>query len=91
MITQFCILNTECIFVGDYNMHFENTTNTFTKKVTKLLGEHDLKQYVYGPTQTFGHTIDCIIVPECDSFLQSVDTFDKQVSDHHCILCTKKP
>ena len=77
----------DCIILGDFNIHYDNQTNTLTKKVNKVFREHDLKQYVNGPTQTFGHTIDWVIAPESNSFIQSVHATDKMLSDHHLITC----
>ena len=49
-----------------------------------------MTQYVNCPTQICGNTLDWVIAPESDSILQSVQAIDKQVSDHHFILCTTK-
>ncbi|KAK6165095.1 hypothetical protein SNE40_023654 [Patella caerulea] len=72
------------VILGDFNIHYDSKENYLTKKIQKILDEHDFKQYVTCATHHSGHIIDWVLARD-ESFIYNMEVADKQVSDHFFI------
>ena len=77
------------IIAGDFNFHFDKTSDAATVNFLSLLEAFDLRQHVTQVTHRAGHTLDLIITRnDDDGFLQSVNVHDSSMSDHFTVMCS---
>ena len=94
----------EVVFVGDLNLHLEESNLASTKRFTSIIKEHSLIQHIKAPTHTAGHTLDVLITKTESKILQdSIKIHDPGFSDnlgtctttHHYAIdfsfCYEKP
>ncbi|KAL8614487.1 hypothetical protein ACOMHN_063062 [Nucella lapillus] len=89
------LCNSKTIILGDFNFHYDSTTDCHTKILKDLLTTHSMRQLIDKPTHKSHHIIDWLIVEEenSDSILD-LSVSDQLVSDHFPIsfsLNIKKP
>ena len=80
--------------VGDFNIHFENDSDTSNRQYKELLSEFGLKQHVRDATHCKGHILDHVIAPSSETLAVSNVHLGTQMSDHSTVLCDisiKKP
>ena len=71
--------------LGDFNFHFEKTSDASVKKLRVLLDEHNMQQLIDKPTQRCTHTLDLVIV-RCEHIpVSNVRVEDVCISDHFLI------
>ena len=87
LIDTQCVEHKNVILVGDLNIHYDDVSESLTRKTKALLSDHDLHQLVKEPTHEKGHTLDLIIGPINDSIIRSHTVHDKHISDHKLIVC----
>ena len=88
-ITQF---TGTLIFTGDFNLHMENTTDSYVQQFNSILQQYALTQIIDKPTHEEGGTIDLLITTKDGSISNVNINQDKFGSDHHPILfCMKRP
>ena len=81
------ISNSDLLIVGDFNYHFDNSSDRNTQKMKDLFEMYGLKQSVIGPTQKSGHTLDWIISRPSENILRKTYISNDLTSDHNCIVC----
>ncbi|GFS19395.1 reverse transcriptase-like protein [Elysia marginata] len=69
------------IILGDFNIHFDSLTDTYSKSVKTLLHNNDLTNLVTTATHCKGHILDWVVASE--TFAVSVD--DLCLLDHYTI------
>ena len=92
------ITKTEIIITGDINIHLDVSTDSHTRRFTKILESCDLHQYVNVPTHYKGHTLDILVSRDTSELICDVDVFDiglcdndgNLVKDHFAITCNIK-
>ena len=89
------LLTSQCklLIVGDFNIHWDNSSNSETQKFRDILNSFGLTQMVQDGTHTNGHILDYVITRSCDSLVKSVEV-SSLLSDHaalHCVLNISKP
>ena len=72
---------------GDFNIHFDNDTNTYTNQFAKLCNAFDIVQNVREATHIKGHTMDFILNRSCDKLKVSNVQVRDLISDHHLVTC----
>ena len=78
------------VIVGDFNIHFNAPTSPEMKAMQVVLKEHELKQIINEPTNTHGNTIDWIVVPNDEKWIEDVSVIDDVISDHYVIMTRLK-
>ena len=68
--------------LGDFNLHFENVSDSIVKSFSSLLDEHSLDQLVHQPTHRKNHMLDLVLVRSQYEILSDVSVVDKCLSDH---------
>ena len=58
--------NGDLVLVGDFNFHYEDTSNGDALKLKELLYSLNLEQHVDEPTHEKGHTLDLVITRVTD-------------------------
>ena len=61
------------------------TESTDARQMNEMIDLYNLKQHVTGPTHIKGHTLDIIITPNKDGFLQDLKISENDLSHHHLI------
>ena len=75
------------MIVGDVNLWFDDPNDTYVKKATTLLSDHNFTQHITEPTHDKGHILDWLIAKEHDSFLLSYNVVETPFkSDHKAIV-----
>lgn len=72
------------IFLGDFNLHFENSTNPNVKTVKSIISSNSLTQHVDVPTHNKQHTLDWVISDE-QTNISNLSVTDISLSDHFLI------
>ena len=85
--------STSVLLMGDFNVHWENTSNPEAVALREILESTGYTQHVNGPTHKDNHTLDLVISRTHDNVVSSV-SIGSLFSDHniiHCDLNIKKP
>ena len=93
LLDQHVLFSGNIAIVGDFNVHWDDTSSSERKALADLLDHYDMKQVVSTETHQAGHTIDLVIVRSTETLVESAVTTDL-VSDHyalHCSLNLSKP
>lgn len=72
------------LIVGDMNIHVCCPTNLLAKDFLKLIDSFNLTQFVSGPTQNHGHTLDLVL--SCSLPILNIEIKKAVFSDHAPIL-----
>lgn len=72
------------IFLGDFNLHWNNANDQGVNCLKSFLTDHDLSQFCGGPTHSKGETLDLIIAKPSIISVNSITPCDW--TDHFCIL-----
>ena len=72
------------VIAGDINIHVE-TEKTYANQFKNILSLYDLKQHVTEATHIKGHTIDVVITPNIDSYVQDLNITQLDLSHHSLI------
>ena len=75
------------LLCGDFNIHWDNPSNSDTLKFRSVLESCDLLQYVNFATHLQGHTLDFLIAPTSVEFVGSPKC-DGCFSDHFVVKAT---
>ncbi len=59
-LTSLCTLSPNIILLGDFNIHVDSASNSFTRDFNSCLDSFGLHQYVGFPTHSKGHTLDLV-------------------------------
>ena len=78
----------DLLISGDFNIHLDNTSSSYTKTFLAILDSCGLVQHVSFPTHVDGHTLDLIISRSSSNLVSSVCHTFPALSDHHAILAT---
>ena len=73
------------LICGDFNIHFDNISDTSVTHFKAILNEFGLTQHVFGPTHISGHTLDLVITRSDDDLLQTKPNTTQLFSDHYAI------
>ena len=84
LLDQYVIYHDLCVIAGDFNIHVETQTAN-AKQLRELLDLYNLKQHVKDPTHIKGHTLDLVITPTKDGFLENIEISQLDLSDHFLI------
>ena len=74
------------IIAGDFNFHFEDSSNPNTKKIRDIADTFSFVQTVSEPTHGRGHTLDLVFHRDSGSLIYSTRTCHDLTSDHISIL-----
>lgn len=72
------------IFLGDFNLHWNNVNNPIVGCLKEFLSVQELSQFCDSPTHNKGETLDLIIAKPNIILLEFITPCDW--SDHYCIL-----
>ena len=72
-------------FIGDFNFHFEDSSNGDVDQLKTLLNDQDMVQLMDMPTHKRGHVMDWVIVRRDASCLSLETVEDIALSDHSAI------
>jgi len=70
------------IFVGDFNIHFDNNQNRNAEKFKDILESTNLRQHVSKPTHVKGHLLDLIITNVDEDIVTNIQHYPPAISDH---------
>ena len=84
LLEKFAVLNEDFVIAGDVNIHME-TDESSARKFKELLELFDLTQHVSGPTHIKGHTIDVVISPNRESYINDIVVRKLDLS-HHTLI-----
>lgn len=74
------------VLTGDFNIHFEKSDQSNVKELVDLTSSFGLKQFVSGPTNNFGHTID-LLFANCLIFdIEDIKPTCYNLSDHYPVF-----
>ena len=81
-------IGTKCklLIVGDFNFHYESSTDPDTNQLKEIIDVSNLEQFVTSPTHISGHVLDLIIARASDNLVESVKV-DCLLTDHAAIHC----
>ena len=72
------------IISGDFNVHMDNKSDTFTMEFLNLLNFINFTQHVTQPTHNRGHTLNLLITHGLSVNISSV--IHVGLSDHFCVF-----
>ena len=85
LLDIYTIPNEDCVIAGDMNIHLE-TDSTLSGKFKKMLDVYNLKQHVQEEaTHNKGHTLDLVITPNIENYVNNVNVSNLDISDHFLI------
>ncbi|GFR99463.1 ATP-dependent DNA helicase [Elysia marginata] len=73
------------IIIGDFNLPYDNQTETYVCQMRDILRAHLLSQVVNTPTQKKNHILDWVVTPDID-LINNLQVMDKCISDHKVIV-----
>ena len=89
-LSQYSGSNAEIVFVGDLNLHLDDSSLSSTKKFFNLIEEYSLTQHIKEPTHTAGHILDVLITKTLSKIMpESITVHDPGFSDNdgNCLTC----
>jgi exonuclease III len=84
LFDEFVVSNEHFIIAGDVNIHVE-TADLYARQFDELLDLYDLKQHVSQPTHTKGHTLDVVLTPNRENYLNGINISTTDLSDHFLV------
>ena len=89
LLSVYASARSDVFFVGDFNFHFDNSTDPQVNRIRTLLCDHGLSQLVTVPTHRHGHILDWVVVRSEKSLLTVEAVQDcADLSDHFLIVCS---
>ena len=88
LVSEYSHARRDLAFIGDFNFHFQDSSNGDVDQLKTLLNDHDLVQLVDMPTHKRGHVLDWVIVRRDASCLSLETVEDIALSDHSAIYCS---
>ena len=85
LIESLCSNNCPYIIAGDFNIHTDCSTNSFTVKLQEMLSDYNMKQWISFPTHRLGHTLDLVVTPDSGLPISDIAVKDITLSDHFLI------
>ena len=74
------------LLTGDFNFHFEKSDLNSVKELSDLTSSFGLSQFVVGPSNKFGHTIDLLFANSYEFDFNPIQPVDYSLSDHYPIF-----
>ena len=62
LVSEYSHAHRNLAFIGDFNFHFEDSSNGVVDQLKTLLNDHNLVQLVDMPTHKRGHVLDWVTV-----------------------------
>ncbi len=87
-LTLLCSVSPNVIMVGDFNIHIDKATVTYTKYFLSCLDSFGLKQFIDFPTHSKGHTLDLLCCTGITPF--DCSSRDLSISDHKLVSFSAK-
>ena len=84
LLEKYTMHSEDFVIAGDVNLHME-TDESPAKKFDEMLERCDLTQNVKGPTHVKGHTIDVVISPNRESYINDIYLRRLDLSHHFLI------
>ena len=88
LVSEYSHARRDLAFIGDFNFHFEDSSNGDVDQLKTLLKDHDLVQLVDMPMHKRGHVLDWVIVRRDANCLSLETVEDIALSDHSAIYCS---
>ena len=88
LVSEYSHACRDLTFIGDFNFHFEASSNGDVDQLKTLLNDHNLVQLVDMPTHKRGHALDWVIVHRDASCLSLETVEDIALSDYSAIYCS---
>ncbi|WP_374211094.1 endonuclease/exonuclease/phosphatase family protein, partial [Thiolapillus sp.] len=89
LLSQYADSRRDVVYLGDFNFHYDDSSDGQVSRLKTLLSDHSLTQLVNVPTHKCGHILDWVVVhteSTCLSFEGVRDCPD--LSDHKAVVCT---
>ena len=93
LLEKISISKEKIIFLGDFNIHWDDKSNSETIRFRNLVDSFNLQQHVEFQTHELGHTLD-LILSRTDENIVKTCYETEYISDHiviNTILAIKKP
>ena len=74
------------VLTGDFNIHFEKSNSQHVIDLTDITSSFGLKQFVSGPSNKFGHTIDLLFASGHDFQMSDIQPVNYSLGDHFPIF-----
>ena len=84
LLNEYSVTNENLVIAGDVNIHME-TASRYAKQLKELLDVYNLKQHVSESTHVKGHTIDVVITPDREPYLEHLNVTQLDLSHHFLI------
>jgi exonuclease III len=88
LVSTVTTLPHEFIITGDFNIHVDNATDSYTQQFLSVLNDANLTQHVTFPTHSHSHTLDLFITGINSSLRPSITPINTSPSDHFPVLST---
>jgi hypothetical protein len=88
LVSTVATLPHEFIITGDFNIHVDNPTDSYTQQFLSVLNDANLTQHVTFPTHSHSHTLDLVITGINSSLRPSITRINTSPSDHFPVLST---
>ena len=75
------------VIVGDFNIHMDTPSQTYSRKLLELCTAFDLIQHVTLPTHIKGHTVDLVFSRSTDRIQPTHPRQAEMISDHYTVFC----
>ena len=88
LLSQYADSRRNVVYLGDFNFHYDDSSDEQVSRLKTLLSDHSLTQLVKVPTHKCGHILDWVVVhteSSCLSFEGVRDCPD--LSDHKAVVC----
>uniref|UniRef100_A0A8C4RJ50 Reverse transcriptase domain-containing protein n=1 Tax=Erpetoichthys calabaricus TaxID=27687 RepID=A0A8C4RJ50_ERPCA len=85
LLSDLAINYDHVVLMGDFNVHIDVETDTFSKWFTYLLNSVGFCQNVKGPTHNHNHTLDLIITYKVEIQNLIITPLNEVISDHYLI------
>ena len=70
------------VLTGDFNVHYEKSNSQNVRDLADLTSSFGLSQFVLGPTNNFGHTIDLLFANKHNLNIESIYPVSYGLGDH---------
>ena len=74
------------VLTGDFNVQFEKSNSKQVKDLIDLTSSFGLEQFVCGPSNKFGHTIDLLFANDLDFEMGDIEPINYNLGDHFAIF-----
>ena len=87
-----CLSSEQNLYIfGDFNLHFENTSDPCSSQFRLLLNEHELINCNIEKTHVSGHTLDLCLFRCADSAFIDLPTFENLCLSDHFVMTASLP